>query len=267
MPDKIREGTVLLAETLPEREDVRNAAQAILIDYMQSRLMTSFRRPPLPRKEAFYAEFFGTYMRLIREEELRIWEEIGREVDTALAGNPLRELTEKEAAYLTIAMLGHPEGPSSMELYMNLAFYAQGHETLLKEKYGDWYAPGIFYRALRAHMPRFLLRLIGMDSITGILLTMNARPRDHIDSGSVIEPDTVIDERLMELGEDDSYGFAPKFVEAVCEHAREQAFTEDAVGRTEDRGCPVLYSGERDAIISFAIEELVAQHERYYQTD
>lgn len=146
---------------------------------------------------------------------------------------------------------------------MNLAVYARTYEELLREKYGERYTPAIFYRALREHMPRFMFELIAMDSVTSALLTINAKPRELADEMLILRPETTLGRRFMGLGEDDSFFFQPKFVEIVREHARAQDIREDYEGRTEDRGCPVLYATERDAILRFAIEELVTQHEHY----
>jgi hypothetical protein len=200
---------------------------------------------------------------------LRIWEEIGREIDQLLAEQPDRNLTEKEAAYLTYKMLRttayleEEPPPQSNELYMNLAVHARAYEELLRKKHGEGYTAALFYRALREHMPNFLFRFIGMDSVTSILLTINAMPKEIAGEKAFLHEGTVIESRFMELGEDDSFFFKPRFLDAVCEHARQKDIREDSIGRTEDRGCPVLYSTERDAIIRFSIEELIAQHESY----
>jgi len=263
LPNKIKEGTVLLARDLPEREDVRNAAQSILIGHIASRLISGFNRPALKRGGEFYGEFFATYMEAIQAEELRIWEEISCEMDRALAERPGRDLTDTQAAYLTYAMLGHQEPPQSQELYMNLAVFARTYEELLRDKYGEAFAFALFYKALREHMPAFLFRLIGMDSLISVLLTMNAKPRELVNETLILRPGTVIESRFMDLGEDDSFAFRPKFVEVAHEHAQKNNLRKDFVGRTEDRGCPVLFASGRDAVIRFSIEELIAQHESY----
>jgi len=264
-PSKIQEGVVILARDLPESEDVRNAAQAILITHIQSRLMLSFKRPPLTSGGEFYTEFFTTYVKAIGEEELRVWKEFCDDVDATLLEDPGRDLTDKEAAYLTYVFLDDSWiPPTSTEYYMNLPVYARAYEELVQEKYGKGYTPEIFYKALRAHMPNFILWLIAMDPVILVLLTMNAKPRDLVNQPLILNTDTVLDAKFMCLGEDDdSFFFLPKFVGAIHEHAKQCAFREDHLGRTEDRGCPVLYSFERDAIICFAIEELIAQHRMY----
>lgn len=265
-PKKIKEGVVLLAENSPEGEDIRNAAQSILIGHVESRLMSSFQRPALKGGGEFYGEFFAVYMELIKADELRIWEEISCELDLAISQQPSRELTVLEAAYLSYMMLKgkqSKEPPQSQELYMNLAVFARAYEELLRKKYGEEFSHALFYKALREHMPVFLLRLIGMDSIMSMLLTMNAKPRELVDETLILHPEMKLDLRFMELGEDDSFSFRPRFVEVMCEHVQQHNFTEDSLGRTEDRGCPVLYAPLRDAIISFSIEELIAQHQSY----
>jgi hypothetical protein len=263
LPKKIKEGVVLLAEDLPESEDIRNAAQSILIGYIESRLMESFRRPTLKPGGDFFQEFFATYMEAIQIEELRVWEEMSCEIDYAISERPDRDLTDKEAAYLTYTMLGYEIPPQSQELYMNLAVYARVYDELLRGKYGEHYTPTFFYKALREHMPAFLFKLIGMSSVISALLTMNAKPRELVDETLILQPHTILESRFMEIGEDNSFFFLPKFVEVVYEHVEEKNFTNDFVGRTEDRGCPVLYASGRNTIIHFSIEELIAQHKLY----
>ncbi len=260
---KLREGVVLVAENMPEREDVRNAAQAVLINHIASRLMKSFNRPALDTGGEFYTAFFASYMERIRAEELRIWEEFASEMDGALSKPLDRNLTETESAYLTYALLDLGEPPQSQELYMNLAVHARTYEELLRTKYGEAYSPSRFYDALRTHMPAFLYRLISMDSVMSMLLTMNTKPGHLVEETLILYPETVLDARFFELGADDSFSFRPKFIEVTHEHARAHDFTEDSHGRTEDRGCPVLYASARDAIIRFSIEELIAQHTSY----
>ncbi|MBY0294336.1 hypothetical protein K2Q08_03330 [Patescibacteria group bacterium] len=263
-PAKIKEGVVLIPRDLPEGQDMSNAAQAVLISHIESRLMEKFRRPVLSRFGEFYAEFNRAYTDATSIQELRIWEEIGCEVDESLAEQPDRELTDKEAAYLTLVMWGHPKPPESMELYMFLPAYARVYEELLREKYGERYTPALFYKALREHMPKFILQIIGMDMVITFLLTMNLAT-GPIEDGFILKPSTVLDVRLMRLGENDALSLLPKFVDVIHERAREQNYKEDQNGRTADRGCPVLFASKRDEILSFAIEELIAQHELYYK--
>lgn len=264
-PAKIKEGVVLIPRNVPEGHDMSNAAQAVLISHIESRLMEHFQRPVLSRSGEFYAEFNRAYTYAAYVQERRIWEEIGCEVDQSLAEKPDRELTDKEAAYLTLVMFGHPTPPESMELYMFLPAYARAYEELLREKYGDRYTPALFYKALREHMPKFILQIIGMDMVITFLLTMNLAT-GPIEEGFILKPGTVLDTRLMKLGENDALFLLPKFVDAIHERAREQNYREDQNGRTEDRGCPVLFASKRDEILSFAIEELIAQHALYYKT-
>ena len=155
------------------------------------------------------------------------------------------------------------EPPGSHELYMNLAIFARVYEELMRKKQGDAYSAEFLYQGLREHMPGFLLRLIGMDSVISMLLTMNAKPRKVPEDTVILQPGTVLDSRLMEIRENGSFNFHPKFVEMIHEHARKNDLREDSMDRTEDRGCPVLYSSERDAIIRLSIEELIAQHQSY----
>lgn len=260
----IKQGIVILAEELPEQEDARNAAQAILIDHIESRLMQRFRRPALDPDGEFYAEFFDAYVKVVRTAEENVWCEIEREVCEALAEQPDRDLSEKEAAYLTYTYVGYiDQPPDSTEYYMNLAVFSRAYEELLKKKYGEQYTPGVFYRALRTHMYGFVMRLIAMDSLISVLLLQNMKSPERADKYQLLRPETVLDSCFMRLGEDDSFAFAPQFIDAVHEHTRENNMKKDAVGRIEDRGCPVLYSSERDAIIHFGIEELIAQHKAH----
>lgn len=262
-PAEFRKGLVLTPSSVAEGIDMATAAQAVLINHIESRLMRNFKRPTLAREGDFYAEFNKAYVRMAYAEEHRIWKEIGREVDQAFMLEPEREFTDKEAAYLTLWRLGVKKPPQSIELYMFLPAFAQAYEELLRKKYAERYTPAIFYKALRTHMAAFLLRIIGMDMVIIFLLTLNMVSTIPNAKGFILKPGVVLDSRLMGLKEDDKLFLSSAFVEAIHERAREQNFREDQSGRTEDRGCPVLYSSQRDAIIRFAIEELIAQHELY----
>jgi hypothetical protein len=265
LPNKLKEGIVLLPETVPEIRDTRAAAHAVIIDHMQPRLIQNFVRPLLSGTKEFYGEFFMAYLKASYRTERRIWEEIAREFDQAIAENPLRELTAQEAAYLTLVAHGYKTGPQSMELYMNLASYARAYEGLLRDKYGDWFTGATFYKALRAHMPKFLSRLIGLDAVILNLVTINLTPRKHRRGiGFVLRPSIALDARLLDLGENDSLSFPPKFLHEIHKLAKEVGFKTDLNGRTEDRGCPVLFADEYPKILSFAIEELIAQHQLYF---
>lgn len=268
-PKKISEGIVLISENMEEGEDIRNTAQSVLIDVIGPRLRRTFRRPELDRGKEFYEEFFLVYRQAIHAEELRIWEEVSSELDISLAERLDRDLTPVEAAYLSYTMLGYEDPPQSHELYMNMAVFSRAYEELVKEKYGGRYTSSLFYEAMRAHMPSFILRLISMDSATSEILTVNAQPRDKESERGllILESDTVILAHYMEIGEDNSFSFDPIFVEMVHEHMYRQGIREDGTGRTEDRGCPVLYTSGRDAIIRFAIEEIIEQHKAYNRAD
>jgi hypothetical protein len=263
LPDKIKGGIVLIAEDEAEGEDIRNAAQSILISDIAPRLMKDFRRPKLESGKEFFEAFFYAYAEEVYAEELRIWEEISDEIDRTLAEQPGRDLTGSEAAYLTYSLLGYEEPPQSFELYMNLAVFARTYEELLRKKYGPEYTAALFYQALREHMPNFLFRLIGMDSVTSALLTLNAKPRETAGETLILQPTTRLESRFMELREDDSFSFRPQFVDMIHEHMRSFGIKEDGQGRTEDRGCPVLYASERSAIVRFSIDQLIAEHESY----
>ena len=258
-PKVIRDGAVILPESPAEREDIRNAAQSVMIEYIERGLMHDFKRPELPDKDDFYSEFSAIYPDAIQAEEFRQWERAGDAFAQRTKENPAAPLDETSAAYLTLTFMGMEEPPQSIELYPILAAFGRAYESLLREKYGDQYSDELLYRNLRSQMKPFLLRFIGMDSITSMLLSQNAVTKETQHDTMILHPGAVIEPRLLDLGENDSLRFPPEFIDAVHKHIREQGITKDPLGRTEDRGCPVLYSSERDAVVEFAIEELIAQ--------
>ncbi len=265
MRKAIREGVVLLERDLPEGRDISNTAQSELISHIQSELMKTFKRPQLKRGCEFYSEFSAAYEEAIRVEEFRIWENMSNEIDNALSKNPDRELSEKEAAYLAYTMHGSEDPPQSWELYMNLAVFARVYEELLRKKYDKQFSSKLFYEALRTHMPTFLFHLMSMSPIILRQVIMYAKPRELLEESPLLHPRTTLESRCFEIGKDDSFSFLPKFVEAMCDHVWEHKheFREDPFGRTEDRGCPFLYSSRRNEVMRFSIEELIAQHKQY----
>lgn len=266
-PDRLKNGVVLWTKDESRRYDMMSAANSILLSHVQWRLRASFRRPALKAGRDFYAEFFRAYVEVSYAEECRIWDEIGCEVEQTFSERHVHGFTDKEAAYLTLVGLGQKEPPQSMELYMFLPSYARAYEELLHEKHGEQYTHEILYQRLREHMPKFLLQVIGTDMVVTFLTTLNLvsmPPRGP--EGFILKPDVPLDLRLMDLDEDDKLFLLPKFIDAIHEQAREKGIKEDQNGRTEDRGCPVLFASERDAIITFAIDELIAQHELYHKT-
>lgn len=260
---KIKQGEILTPASVDEALDMSSAAQAVLISHIESRLIQNFKRPALVTGDDLYAEFNRAYVQMVYGEELRIWEEIGLEVDHALVLEPERSFTDKEAAYLTLIRLKHKDPPQSIELYMFLPAYAQAYESLLKEKYGERYTSVLFYNALREHMPKFMLQIISMDMVITFLITWHLLPEVHTE-GYLLKPGVVLNSRCMGLSDDDKLFLLPTLIEAIHEHARKKGFKEDQNGRTEDRGCPVLYSSARNAILRFAIEELIAQHQLWH---
>jgi hypothetical protein len=261
MPDLVRNGTIVLPDDPAAREDARNAAQAVIIGYIERDLMEHFRRPKLDSEKSVYPEFCDKYADASREQEFEIWEKIGREVEASTKAHPESPLDERAAAYLTLQFLEYDGPPRSEELYMSLPLFAEAYEKKLKEKYGDAYAHERLYEGMRKSFPAFLTRYIGMNSIISILATTNLATKETFDKSSPpLRPDVIFEPRMLRLKDDDSLVFSETFVDIIHEHAQRKNYKEDQVGRTEDRGCPVLFSEERDAILAFSIEEMIAQH-------
>jgi hypothetical protein len=267
IPPLLKRGVVVVPEDAAEREDARNAAQAVIIDSIEKELMSTFQRPELPGKDEFYSEFFTAYDSAVTEQETVIWGNIGKRVEEKTKKHQAGPLDEESAAYLTLRRLGEEEAPQSRELYLTLAPIGRAYEERLREKYGEHYSPSLLYDGFRKHMPHFMLRFISMDSVISHLVALNSptketRAKDNTEP--LISSHTKFDPRVIQLDDHDSLRFAPKFIDLIHSYAREKGITEDMHGRTEDRGCPVLYSSERDAIIKFAIEELIAQHQKAF---
>lgn len=259
---QLEKGVALIPENFLEWEDVRNAAQAVIIDHIQSRLMVRFKRPIISDFREFFTRFNDEYVERIREVEIEVWDEICNETTEALLKRPDRDMSDKEAACLTYLFSGHPMPPDSTEFYMTMTIFARAYQELLQEKYLENYKPEIFYQALRQHMYKFIMSLLALDSAMAGLLVMGAA-KDLTSGYNTIETHTVIDSQFLELDSNDAMSFTPEFVTRASDYAQEEKIKADASGRKEDRGCPALFAKRRDAIICFAIEELIAQHQIY----
>ena len=268
MPDLIKDGVVVLPEDPKEINDARAAAFSVLIDHQERELIEHFRRPELTQDD-FYTDFAVSYSTEITNQESEIWDRFEKETAQKQEQEPTAPLTEQEAAYLTLTAADAARGiptdhPQSIELYEFLPKYVESYEALLKQKYGDSYSPDILYEALRKYMPKFMTRFIAMDPVISKIAAINLMSEESLDKGDDTAHAT-FEPRTMELDGDDSLQFKKLFVDAIHEHAMEKNFTEDSVGRTEDRGCPALYSNQRDAVLKFAVEEMIAQHKLYLE--
>lgn len=264
LPQLIRNGTVLIRNEPAEREDIRNAAQSILIDYIEREVMATFKRPSLVKSCDFYAAFYVAYEKAIRDTELAIWKHFGKEFEVWSAKHAAEPLTEKWAAYLTYAFREYPEPPQSNELYMNMAPLARAYESLLRQKYGKKYSHEQFYETLHTRFPTFLFRFIGMDTLIGALISTNLHIKRTHQEGMLVSRYSFYEPRLFILDENDTLVFKPAFLAAIRAHAQEQNFKEDHQGRAKDRGCPFLFAKERTSVLDFAIHELIEQHRAWF---
>ena len=253
LPQRIREGTVLVSKDEKEKEDIRNAAQSILIDYIEKELLNTFKRPRLDENREFYEAFLKGYCPYVEERETEIWEELSKHANNALKENPEKDLSEKEAAYLTLSSLdGHENNAAlSGELYYFLAMHTRVYEDLLKEKHKELYTDEILYSALRDHMPKFLLRFIGLDSVIASLINDNAQTKESRErdlEDEMIPVKGQFEARMFYLTEDDSLRIKSTLIDEVTNQAKEKGIIGDQVGRTEDRGCPVLFASQRHSV-------------------
>lgn len=262
----LEKGTVLVTERRsPEWWDAQNAAQTILINHLHPKIVASFKRPALPEDGNLYQNFAQMYVKEIDQAEKDAWAVFGSSFSEKFARmnkDDLDNLTDAEAAYLTLSQAEDVDSmPSSQELFEYLPRYTEVYEGLLKKKYGENYEPERLYVNLRTKMPQFLLKFIAMDSL--LVEKTNLYGQTELDEDADLVPsDFSFNPAVFELTEDDNLVFTRRFVDFV-HNSLEKKDVKDSQGRTEDRGCPVLFAekGVRDTIINFAIEELISQHE------
>ncbi len=271
-PPSSRENMITRDEYVAEFTDISNAAQTVLIDHIQKALIERFVRPQIAQdtaKEAFYAVFAHDYARYVRDLEIAIWNELGeqvREQTEHLTEHELDELPPTVAAYITYVGLGISRPPSSIELYVYLAKYAESYETLLQQKYGSAYVPELYYEGLQKHIHSFMVKFIGMDSVMSERLTLNLTSpevKSSIQFAEALEGVDPLNVDHLELTGAGGLGFKKDYVDRVHAHVRAHTISHDMMGRTETRGCPVLYAKERDRVIAFAINEIIIQHRQF----
>ncbi len=259
------QGTVIVAETnTPEWWDAQNAAQTICINHLHPKVIADFSRPVLPDTGDFYERFSDKYIQEVRKTETAVWREFGKKFNKRfedLDSDALDNLSDIEAAYLVLSRAETAQIPGSEELFGFLARVSEVYETLLKKKFKERYSPSMFYKMLRENMSVFILKFIALDSVIAEDTFLFAGAKKQAD-GSLSVSGFSLNPIVFQLGDNDELLFTKDFTNFVHQEVEGKGKTSDSVGRTEDRGCPVLFAKKevRDGIISFAIEELIAQH-------
>lgn len=257
----IEDGVVLVPENKMEHYDMANAAQALVIERLATDLVADWQRPKLEcTQENFHTVFAKTYFDTTGAVEAQLWSELLDEV-SAKVDVAASELTPLEAAVLTLALLSgyEKQAVASGELFGEVALHGQAYETKLRERLGSNYTNEVLYENIRAHFPRFLTRFIAMDSVVIDLYRYNATTDQ-----SRPYTDNPLNPGLFHLDDNNALSINRIFIEELKKHAAEHKFTKDFSGRDVNRGCPFLRADNYPVLITFAIEEFIAQHKQYF---
>jgi hypothetical protein len=226
--------------------------------------MRTFKSPDLPQTLPFYQDFSFTYYKRVAEIEKIKWQDLVTAVVSDQSID-LNGLTPLQAAVLTLANLnGYENGAaSSAELFVELPLHAEVYQKLLQIRLHDEYSDDIFYDLLRQKMPVLMKRIIALDSVIMGYYRSTMMSRDHVANPELAEYyKSPLDEEYFVMTDSFDMVPNPELIALFKQHAQENNVTEDQLGRTANRGCPFLRVKNQDALIGFAINELIYQHRK-----
>ncbi len=245
--------------------DTSNACQALIIEQLSERLIATWESPALKGDLPFYQDFAVTYYYEVMQSEEKLWQELVQEL-VSNESLDMNELTPHQAAVLTLSTMSGFENAaaSSAELFVELALHAEVYKKLLQERFGAEFTDEMFYDCLRTCMPTLMKRLIAMDSVVIDYYRANVMDRRNLNDPDTAEYyKTPLDAKFFVLTESNDIRPNPKLIELFKQAALEKEEVSDTLGRTVNRGCPFLRADNQDALIHFAIDELIKQRENY----
>jgi hypothetical protein len=248
--------------------DTYYAAMPEIIDAIYSEVMENFQRPVLEvGGHGFALDFIRQYHEQTDLEVTAIRERVEEELLTTLAETPDKEFSPLEASLLSQMFADNRTlVPDSGPFYIHIGIYGYIYEELLKRKMRESFSAEALYQVLQKNFKNFL---IAQTATSDLLLNVE---RSFLYGGGYWEnseegvPFTLdtLNYSYLYLDENNLLRVTPEGIEAIHQFIKEKKPVESLAGRTEERGCPVLYARNRDAIYEFGVQEYVAQHRIAY---
>lgn len=265
---KIKQGVVAL-EGSPRDEsrwrDIYYAAMPEIIDAIYREVIANFKRPVLEQgTQGFFVDFMIQYTEHINQHVREIRERLESELLSKLDADSKQELSPLEASLLS-QMFNDDRtfNPASDPFFIYIGTYGYIYEQLLKEKFGPSYSHETLYQALENTFKDFLLGKTATPDILGDVektLLYGSEYWEKGNKGGVPFDPNTLDYSYLYLDENNMLRMTPDAINTIHTFLQEKTPTESLSGRTEERGCPVLYAKSRDEIYNFGVREYIAQH-------
>lgn len=270
---KIKQGIIVLEGSQQNESrwrDIYYATMPEIITAIYSEAIENFKRPTLEKSgHGFPLDFIREYHEQMNKSVETIRERIETELLDNLKESPEKDLTPLEAALLSQTFNDNRTLiPDSGPFFIHIGIYGYIYEQLLKEKMGTAYSADALYETLEKNFSNVLLA----QTATSNLLTEAERAllygQDYWEKateGGVPFTLKTLNYSHLHLDKNDVLRVTPEGVATIHEFIKEKKPTESLSGRTEERGCPVLYTKNLKDIYDFGVREYIAQHKIAHQ--
>jgi hypothetical protein len=249
--------------------DTYYAAMPEIIDALYDEVIANFQRPTLEVSGHGFALDFIQYHKQIDREVATIRERVEEELLATLAETPDKELSPLEASLLSQMFADNRTlVPESGPFFIHIGTYGYIYEKLLREKMGGSFSTEVLYQVLQKNFKSFLIAQTAtsdllLDAERVFLFGADYWENSEKGTGTPFTLET-LDYSHLSLDENNVLRVTPEGIEAMHQFVKEKKPIESLAGRTEERGCPVLYARNRDAIYEFGVREYIAQHKIAY---
>ncbi len=266
----LNQGVVLLySDNDIENKDVTNAAQSLVVDEIESRVIKAWIDQPIKanNSDEFYIEFLRVNYGYVNQIEIDAWNSLLQEVINQ--DLDLDNFSPLQAAVFTLVSFGFEFSPiSSRELYIEIGKYSQLYESLLKNKLKDNYRAETLYGLLEKNLPSLLLRIIALDPL---ILRMFRNEIIDVEEGEMTSGYAYekISQKCFDLDDACILKFKPSVINFLKKAALDNNLTESSPDynhrnhRTHSRGCPFLRAQSKREVLNHGIAVFIKQHRRF----
>ena len=248
--------------------DTYYAAMPEIIDAIYSEVIENFQRPTLEVSgHGFALDFIQQYEEQTDQEVTIIRERLEEELLATLTEAPDKELSPLEASLLSQMFADNRRLiPKSGPFYIQIGIYGYIYEQLLRKKMGESFSAEAFYQVLQKNFKDFLIAQTATNDLLSHAERSFLYGADYWENGEKGVTFTLetLNYSHLYLDKNNILRVTPEGLEAIHQFVKEKKPIESLAGRTEERGCPVLYTRNRDAIYEFGVNEYIAQHKIAY---